>query len=413
METTWMDTEGEWRKALDDVRSEANIKWQRSPVPPNFRIWEEVTKRKSNVNKNCCKFKLMSYNVLAQYLLEYHPHLYTECDPQNLTWDRRSKLLYEEIVNLSPDILCLQEVEVTHLHSFFSKFNEIGYQGVYKQKTGDKFDGCAIYFRRSMFNLIDYVSVEFLQPDLPLLNRDNIGIIAKLVPRSSPGAPFVVATTHLLYNPRRTDVRLAQIQVFLAELDRFSYDNSIKEPGYLPIILTGDLNSTPDNAVVQLLDHGHVDASPFRDNSDWRKIGVTDRCQHLAVQINRKIGEKTVDFSKIKLHNSLLAVQSMNHHEELIPQEYNNLFNSGTLKHSLKLSSVYDKVKSDGQCEATTFQDYWVTVDYIYFSQHSRLHLGERLRLPTANECEVLGCLPNSVYGSDHLALAAVFEYES
>jgi protein angel len=71
--------------------------------------------------------------------------------------------------------------------------------------------------------------VEFYQPELPILNRDNIGVMVKLVPRAQAGAPIVVATTHLLYNPKRTDVRLAQIQVFLAEIDRFAFYSNGRE----------------------------------------------------------------------------------------------------------------------------------------------------------------------------------------
>lgn len=41
-------------------------------------------------------------------------------------------------------------------------------------------------------------------------------------------------------------------------------------------------------------------ASSFRDNSDWKKIGVTDNCQHLSVYLNRPKGVST-DFSMIKV----------------------------------------------------------------------------------------------------------------
>jgi protein angel len=71
--------------------------------------------------------------------------------------------------------------------------------------------------------------VEYYQPHLPILNRDNIGIMVKLVPRHCPDTPIVVATTHLLYNPKRTDVRLAQMQVLLAEIDRFAFFDNGRE----------------------------------------------------------------------------------------------------------------------------------------------------------------------------------------
>ncbi|XP_014370122.2 protein angel isoform X1 [Papilio machaon] len=384
----------------------------RREIPPNFRIWEPVGKWSNTYDGTSFKFKVVSYNVLAQCLLESYPHLYKNCYPHDLKWHVRATRLYTEILHLEPDILCLQEVQASHLSSFYSKFEEMGYYGVFKQKTGHRKDGCAIYFKRSMFNLEDHLNVEFYQPDLPMLNRDNVGIALRLSPRNPRAAatPFVIATTHLQYHPKRTDLRLAQIQLFLAEIDRFAYYNDGKQAGYYPIILTGDLNSPPNSAIIQLLGKGHVCAAPFRDDSDWRRIGVTDNCQHLSVYLSRQRGI-SADTSTLKIFNSehdkgyLPTVESADGTEE-----YGAMFNSGELTHPLCLASVYGQHKPDGAPEATTFQNCWLTVDYIYFSRCSTLRLLERLRLPTEEECMKMGPLPNHVYGSDHLALAALFE---
>ncbi|XP_053624563.1 protein angel homolog 1 isoform X2 [Plodia interpunctella] len=374
-------------------------------TPPDFRIWEEVGSRSDSNTGSSFKFKVVSYNVLAQCLLEYHPYLYTGCHPHNLKWKVRAPRLFDEIVKLSPDIICLQEVQATHLGSFYAKFEKIGYTGIFKQKTGHREDGCAIYYKQDLFEKSDQCSVEYYQPGLSILNRDNIGMMVKLVPRCMPFLPIVVATTHLLYNPKRTDVRLAQLQVLLAELDRFAYNG--RESGHLPIILTGDLNSTPESAVIQLLDRGYVSASAFRDSSDWKRIGVTDNCQHLSVVLDRLQG-KPSDFSDVKIYNSEYSKDVPGHVPS--PSEYGVMFNSGAIGHSLKLVSAYDRCKLDGRQEASTFQDRWVTVDYVYYSYCNNLNLLERLRLPTTDECETLGCLPNEKYASDHLALAALFE---
>ncbi|XP_063837803.1 protein angel homolog 1 isoform X1 [Ostrinia nubilalis] len=425
----------DWRSQCGGSGSTTNVK--AGKVPPNFRVWEPVVKKTdSGEGNNVFRFRVVSYNVLAQYLLECHPYLYTDCSPRNLKWNVRAARLYDEITNLAPDILCLQEVQASHLDSFYSKFEDMGYFGIFKQKTGHRQDGCAIYFKTSVFELEDHISVEFYQPELPILNRDNIGIMVKLVPRAQPRSPIVVATTHLLYNPKRTDVRLAQIQVLLAEIDRFAYYTTARESGHLPIILTGDLNSTPDSAVIKLLDRGHVSASPFRDSSDWKRIGVTDNCQHLSVYLDRLEGRNSLystikpndvhcwteashkDFHKQRYCSARLKIYNSDYCADLSQcstpdppgMEYSELFNSGDIGHSLRLMSTYDKIKPDGSTEASTLQDYWVTVDYIYFSLCSRLKLVDRLRLPTAAECAALGCLPNDVFGSDHLALAAAFE---
>lgn len=74
-----------------------------------------------------------------------------------------------------------------------------------------------------MFTLIDYITVEYLQPNVTLLNRENVAIIAVLAPKNNPDAKLVVATTHLLYNPKRQDIRVAQTQVLLTEIERMAF----------------------------------------------------------------------------------------------------------------------------------------------------------------------------------------------
>ncbi|KAL4713197.1 hypothetical protein ACJJTC_002943 [Scirpophaga incertulas] len=390
------------------------------PKPICFRVWEAAEKKTTidGESSNNFKFSVLSYNVLAQYLLEGHPYLYTNCSPTNLNWTVRSVRIFDEIISLSPDIICLQEVQATHLQSFYSKLEYMGYCGIFKEKSDDKIDGCAIYFKQSHFKMQDCFSVEFYQPELPILDRGNIGIMVKLVPNNVPTSPIVVATTHLLFNPKRMDVRLAQIRVLLAEIDRFAFYKEGNVAGHLPIILTGDFNSTPDSAVVHLLDKGHVDASLLQaENSDWQRIGITDSCQHLSVFLDRQEGRLT-DFSSVMIQNSdyrcsiVGATASCTATNAILSTSHSKLFNSNMMYHNLQLISAYDKVKPDGSIEASTFQNKWVTVDYIYFSHCSKLKLLERLRLPTVEECKVLEVLPNEVYGSDHLALAATFELQ-
>lgn len=116
-----------------------------------------------------------------------------------------------------PRIFCLQMW-------FFA-----GYGFVFKKRTGLRTDGCAFYYRQSVFNLEDYITVEYCQPNVTLLDRDNIAIVAVLSPKDKPEEKFVVATTHLLYNPRRQDIRVAQTQVLLAEVERMSFKELNKE----------------------------------------------------------------------------------------------------------------------------------------------------------------------------------------
>lgn len=99
----------------------------------------------------------------------------------------------------------------------------LGYKGFFKKRTGEFSDGCAIFYKTSTLKLHEYVSVEYLQNHVTLLDRNNVGLVARFSPKNADDSSFVVATTHLLFNPRREDVRMGQSCLLLAEIDRISY----------------------------------------------------------------------------------------------------------------------------------------------------------------------------------------------
>lgn len=81
-------------------------------------------------------------------------------------------------------------------------------------------------------------------------------------------------------------------------------------------------------------------------------------------------------------------------------------FSSGLLTHPFMFQSAYRHRNNKGQ-EATTYQDKWITVDYIF---HSSISPIEIYSLPTTDECSAyLPTIPNSVVGSDHLCLGTTF----
>jgi protein angel len=108
-----------------------------------------------------------------------------------------------------------------------------GYRGIYKQRTGINTDGVAIYYKTDVFQLADHTSVEYFQRGVDVLDRHNVGLIAKLAIKANPSKHLVVATTHLLFNKNRHDVKLAQTMVLLAEVERFAFESF----RYIPLIM--------------------------------------------------------------------------------------------------------------------------------------------------------------------------------
>jgi protein angel len=100
-----------------------------------------------------------------------------------------------------------------------------GYTGIYKRRTGSSNDGVAIYYKTDVFKLADHTSVEYFQRGIDVLDRHNVGLIAKLAIKANPSKHLVVATTHLLFNKNRHDVKLAQTMLLLAEVERFAFES--------------------------------------------------------------------------------------------------------------------------------------------------------------------------------------------
>ncbi|KAF9808368.1 hypothetical protein SFRURICE_008421 [Spodoptera frugiperda] len=393
-----------------------------TPSYDYYRRWETVGLTSNGLFGNSIEFKIMSYNVRSQSLLEKYPWFYKKCPSQSLLWENRVRLLFNDIINQLPDILCLQEIEEKQVGMFNLKLNELGYQGVYKKKSSDAMsDGCATYIKQSTFKFGDVTFVEFSQPKVTILDRHNIGIITKLIPKRMPAKTLVVANTHLLYNESKGIIRLAQMKVFLAEIDRVSYVFNGRDSGYLPIILTGDFNSKPDSPVVELLQVGQVSSVEEKqwNNEEWQKIGITDNCQHLSVFVNRSYGLST-DFRELCIYNSEYSSSceqgSKSFTSEMLHEAvYYDLFHSNIVSNTLHFRTIYEtnRGKQNRFFEASVYHDTWYLIDYIFYTACSGLRPIERFSLLDSCDRKNVGTLPSDYYGSDHISLVVVFELTS
>eukprot|EP00092_Neocalanus_flemingeri_P089492 GFUD01113246.1.p1 GENE.GFUD01113246.1~~GFUD01113246.1.p1 ORF type:complete len:553 (-),score=163.57 GFUD01113246.1:65-1723(-) len=348
------------------------------------------------------KFRVLSYNILAQKHLTGHLNLYRGKQQYLLDWDYRWTGIKREVQASSADIVTFQEVQFSSPDHFNQQirpwFAQLGYEVVSQCRTGGKVDGCAIFFRRDKFSLVTFKGVEYKQEDIPVLNKDNIGIVCCLT--ASNGARVAIATTHLLFNPKREEIRLAQTALLLAELDHLAWDSQCE--GHLPVIVTGDLNLQPYSDTYNLITKGGVryaglpcGRSLLPDQLLPVHLGISDTCQKVTELTKRCVS----------------------------PQ-----FGSGSFSHQFGFRSVYNHSRHlntrvpVGGYEATTFHSSWVTVDYIFYStvqsrqaaskdgrQEGRLKLLGRQSLLTGPEISALGGLPSTICPSDHLPLLAEF----
>ncbi|NXP83972.1 ANGE2 protein, partial [Passerina amoena] len=375
-------------------------------------------------------FRVMSYNILSQNLLEDNSHLYRHCRQRLLFWTYRFPNILQEIKELDADVLCLQEVQEDHYRTEIkSSLESLGYHCEYKMRTGRKPDGCAICFKTSKFSLISSNPVEFFRRDIPLLDRDNVGLVLLLQPRfhCKASAAICIANTHLLYNPRRGDIKLTQLAMLLAEIASVA---SQKDGSFCPIIICGDFNSVPGSPLYRFIKEGKLNYEGLAIGKVsgqeqfprgqrilpipiWpKKLGISQNCVYEIKQQQKEenAGEK------------LETAKPDNTQEIVIASEKS----SSKLRHHFKLSSAYSHYFPEtGIPEVTTCHSRSaVTVDYIFYSAANDdtadqpgaedsfcggLKLLGRLALVTEKDLWTVNGLPNENNSSDHLPLLAEF----
>lgn len=390
-------------------RSDMSIE---ASIQTNLRRWHntkyghQFRSTKNKDNPDCLEFSVMTYNVLSQDLIHQNNHLYTHCRRSDLEWPERGLRINKELEESNTDIICLQEVHSDHFNEMYlPHMKSLGYDGFYKKRLGFKMDGCAIFYKLNRFKLMNYCVVEFNRREFSrLLDRDNvalIGVFKSVCNDAASDELIVVATTHLLFNPKRGDIKLIQLRWLLAELDRLAYRGRDDRTGcviYHPVILCGDMNSLPDSPLHSFLRHGHLNCiglnvGDISGQKDGKGIGKLIQEADLSVRgLN----------SESRFTNSPSAVNQSN--SSIRPDQ------KTLLSHSFKFSSVYPCQNMQGETLVTTdHQKASCMVDYIFYSSSNVLKLLGYKHIMTSEQLKKMGRLPNEKEGSDHLALMAKF----
>ncbi|GAB4854138.1 hypothetical protein Ancab_022722 [Ancistrocladus abbreviatus] len=234
---------------------------RRKPKPADYREWEYA---KSQPPPECEHFVVLSYNILADYLANSHRKLYFHIPSHILNWEWRKRSIVFELGLWSPDIMCFQEVD---------KFRDLeealklrGYVGIWKMRTGTPTDGCAMFWRESRFKLVHEECIEFNKLGL----RDNVAQICVLesliqndtgtqpvVSMSSEGSNrVVICNIHVLYNPKRGEIKLGQVRVLL---DRAQAVSKIWSDA--PVVICGDFNCVPKSPLYNFISEQKLDLS--------------------------------------------------------------------------------------------------------------------------------------------------------
>ncbi|XP_073052764.1 carbon catabolite repressor protein 4 homolog 5 [Primulina eburnea] len=366
-------------------------KWQdrncrKSGKTFNHRKW---TSSNLDISNYSDKIVLVSYNILGVDNAAKHPELYRDVSPKYLDWEFRKKLLCKEVIGYQPSILCFQEVD--HFDDLNDLFGKNGFKGVHKARTGEACDGCAIFWKTEHFTLLHEESIDFQRfglrnnvAQLCVLKINQTGPSGDVItesPSDTASPSLVIGNIHGLYNPKRGDIKLGQMRIFL----RRAYELS-QEWGSIPVVIVGDLNSLPQSAMYKFLASSEL----HTQQHDRRKIsGQICPSEHAESQVWRN------------------HVWRWTHEELMLATGSRNSY----LRHPLKLSSAYAKIPGSfkyrdkvGEPLATSHHSMFTgTVDYIWHtSDLAPVRVLETLPMHTLKKT---GGLPSKEWCSDHLAL--------
>lgn len=378
-----------------------NIKNQNAIESP--RNWVFSSHDCSNYKE---KVIVVSYNILGVENAANHRDLYLNVPPKFLQWPWRKSLIRKEISRYNAGILCLQEVD--RFSDLDKLLQEDGFKGVYKARTGESCDGCALFWKDELFTLLHEENIEFRSFGL----RDNVAQLCVLkmnqnemqskptkasTTEQTQSRSLVVGNIHVLYNPKRGDIKLGQVRRFIEKAHELS-----QAWGGIPVVLAGDYNSLPQSAMYQFVE------------SSGLNIPLHDR-RTISGQLEHRPRGKGFRFQNKNLArcstsaNISRTVQNEWSEEELMLATGSE--KATQLQHKLKLYSAYLGVPgsretrdSYGEPLATSYHSKFMgTVDYLW---HTNELVPVRVldTLPVKTLRNTYG-LPSKIWGSDHLAL--------
>ena len=317
----------------------------------------------------------MSYNILADVFATAKEFPYTS--KANLAWPNRFEKIMKDIESVRPSIVCLQELQSSdvvsdnHTIALFKRMDELGYAGgayVRKDTTYNPELGNAVLYSVE-FTLVSKKTIHYSK-EIAALCWDDIDSFdyygagkqtALLVCLQHMSGRYVlVCNTHIWCNWTETPTQTMQVQVFLNQIQAYLDELAVDMPrDEIAVILTGDFNSTQSTGVYKLITTG--------------KLASTHEDAHAR---NKPKVKALVD----------------------------------VFGHDLELVSAYVAVNGSEPAATTVHGDYIATIDYVFF-QPSKLAAVNVLRVPSIEEGSVEGGMPNTVYGSDHLPVAAAFAF--
>lgn len=191
-------------------------------------------------------------------------------------WEMRKDLVAETILVSNPDLLGLQEALKFQTEFVRERLPDHGFHGVGRDDGAEKGEYVPIFYRKSRFDVLDsghfWLSEDPATPgsvswDSSLTRMTSWVLLAD---REANGRQLVFGNTH--WDHRGAQARLESAKL-IRERVRQAVDAGI------PVILSGDFNTTEDRAPYAVLVRGEGGGAPYVDSHRAANpVKIDDEC---------------------------------------------------------------------------------------------------------------------------------------
>ena len=346
----------------------------------HYKIKNEKNKENNDNSRN--KVSLLSYNILNQIFMK-------KMNRPDLNIDDRMKKIKQEILELNPDIFCLQEADIYVYKKYLLKKDMEQYNILYGINCGSSFINIIAY-KKDKFELKSFKNFSLLflgksagnrgimTVDLELINKDTIDNNSNIntnqkeninnlnLKEKEQNKNITIYNVHFPWKYENDRILLLNI-LFQHIKENYNIDDNKS------IFILGDFNSEPPSRTIKLF--------------YYNKIKNDKRNFYIKKFKNKK---KSFDLQTLQLSEFI----------------YNHFkFQSAYQCYSKEKMIKGDIMRHPLFTSRTKF--YKRTIDYIFFSKNAQIN--KILKLPKYYNVDKEKFLPSKEYPSDHLKLFAEF----
>ena len=331
-------------------------------------------------NKN--KISVLTYNILNPVCVK------KELMQNEISTDERMQKIKKEIINLSPDVFCLQEADIFIYKKYLCQNDMNKYDILYGINCGSSFMNIVGY-KKEKFTLKSFKNFSLSQlgkyagnrgimnVNLELKDKENIkkngkydiGDMIDTLPKNINKSKKIISIYNVHFPWKYENDRILLLDMLFKNIKENNIDKNQKNK----IIILGDFNSEPNSKLIKLFYYNKFLMSESDDNlmvGKTKKTGVGLNTLYLCEEI----------YNKFK-------------------------FNSAYQYYSKQ--KIYDGEFKRHPAFTSRTKYFKKTIDYIFFSDN--LHLKKILKLPNSYEVDKEKFLPSKEFPSDHLKLYAEF----